>query len=307
MVSKDAKSVLITGGSGLLGSAISNLLLQKGYQVSHVGRRTSEGKIKCFRWSVSEKYFDPTALEGVEAVIHLAGASLAEKRWSASRKKEIIESRAFSSQLLFNSLKNIPNKVRTVISASAIGYYGIETRDNWCSEDQNAGGDFVATVAKVWEESISPVKSLGIRLVMARMGVVLSNKGGALMEIAKPVKWFVGAPLGNGNQWVSWIHIDDLCKMFLHFLENENASDVYNLVAPNPITNRELTKIIAMALHRPFLMPPVPKFALRIILGEMAEIVVTGPRVSCEKIMSTGFQFEFTDASLAVESLLKNG
>jgi hypothetical protein len=205
---------------------------------------------------------------------------------------------------LFNSLKKIPNQVKTVISASAIGYYGMETYDNWCGEDQSPGKDFVASVAKVWEESILPIKTLGIRLVTPRIGVVLSNKGGALIEISKSVKWFVGAPLGSGNQWVSWIHIDDLCKMFLYFLENESSSGIYNLVAPNPVTNRELTKIIARTLHRPLLLPPVPDFVLRIILGEMAGIVITGPRVLCEKIMSTGFQFEFKDASVAVENLL---
>jgi uncharacterized protein (TIGR01777 family) len=298
------KSVLITGGSGLLGSALTDSLLQKGYQVSHIGRRASTGKVNCFRWSVKEKYFDPAALEGVDIIIHLAGAGVSEKRWTKSHKKEILESRTFTSQLLFDSLKNIPNNVRTVICATAIGYYGLTTQDTWCKEDQAPGDDFLASVTKAWEESILPIANLGKRLVMTRIGVVLANEGGALMEMANPVRWFVGAPLGNGKQWVSWIHLSDVSRLYQLIIEDENISGIYNAVAPNPVTNRELTRFIARALHRPLLLPPIPDFVLQIVLGDMAEIVVNGARVSCEKIESVGFQFEFTDASVAVHNLL---
>lgn len=304
MLSAGSKSVLITGGSGLLGSAITALLLQQGYRVSHVGRKASAGEVRCFRWSAAENYFDPDALRGVDIIIHLAGASVGEKRWSTSRKKEIVQSRTLTSELLFNCLKNIPNQVKTVISATAIGFYGLTTGDSWCKEEQKPGNDFLASVTKEWEKSIHPIETLEKRVVMVRIGVVLSHQGGALVEMANPVKWFVGAPLGNGRQWISWIHIDDLCKMFLHMIENENVSGIYNAVAPNPVTNKELTKYIAKALQRPLILPPIPEFILKIILGEMAEIVVNGARVSCDKIGQTGFQFKFTDAEIAVNDVL---
>jgi uncharacterized protein (TIGR01777 family) len=248
---------------------------------------------------------DPKALIGVDAIIHLAGAGIAEKRWTPERKKEILESRTQSSELLFETLKSSPNQVKAVISATAIGYYGLTTLDQWCTEESPAGTDFLATVTKAWEDSLKSTETLDKRLIMLRIGVVLSNKGGALLEMAGPVKWGVGAPLGSGKQWVSWIHVEDLCRMFLHALENENMAGVYNAVAPNPVTNRELNKAIAQALHRPLTLPPVPEFVLKIILGEMTQIVVNGARVSCDKIKSTGFEFIFADARGAVKNLLE--
>jgi uncharacterized protein (TIGR01777 family) len=302
-MSETTKSVLITGGSGLLGSALTDLLLQKGYKVSHLGRSPSMGKVKCYRWSVTGKYVDPKALEGVTAIIHLAGASVAEKRWTPDRKKEILESRTKSGELLFETLRTVPNDVKVVVSATAIGYYGLATADEWCSEDHLPGNDFLADVTKEWEHAIKPVESLSIRLALLRIGVVLSEGGGALVEMARPVKWGVGAPLGTGMQWVSWIHINDLCNMFLVALENENVKGVYNAVAPNPVTNRDLNKAIGQALHRPVWLPPIPDFMLKILIGEMYQIVVSGARVTCDKIKATGFKFVFTDAALAVKDL----
>ena len=199
----------------MVGTALTELLLQKGYHVSHLGRSPSMGKVKCYRWSVTGKHIDPEALEGVDAIIHLAGASVAEKRWTTSRKKEILESRTKSTELIYETLKSRPNQVKVVISATAVGYYGLSTSDNWCDETQGAGNDFLATVCKEWEASANPIETLGKRLVKIRVGVVLSNKGGALVQMAQPVKWGVGAALGLGKHWVSWIHMDDLCQIFL--------------------------------------------------------------------------------------------
>ncbi len=298
------KSVLITGGSGLLGSAITDLLVQKGYQVSHLGRNPSVGKVKCFRWSIREKYIDPKSLLGVDVIIHLAGAGVAEKRWSEKRKKEILESRTQSGNLLFEMLRDTPNSVKVVLCASAIGYYGLKTSDEWCHEDNQAGADFLAGVTQAWEEATKGVVDLNKRLVHFRIGIVLSNMGGPLKEMAQPIRWGVGAPLGSGKQWVSWIHIDDLCQLFLFAMINENLKGVYNAVAPNPVTNRELTVVIARTLHRKLLVPPIPSFALKIILGQMAEIVVTGARASCNKIKLAGFNYTFADIGLAMKSLL---
>lgn len=303
-MSSPIQSVLITGGSGLLGSTLTDLFLKKGFHVAHLGRSPSLGKAKCYRWSIGEKYLDPKALQGVDCIVHLAGAGVAEKRWTPERKKEILESRTQSGELLFETLRNAPNTVKTVICASAIGYYGLATSDEWCKEDGVAGSDFLAGVTQAWENSTKPIESLGKRLIQLRIGVVLSNKGGALIEMATPVKWGVGAPLGSGKQWVSWIHIDDVCKMILFAIENENMKGIYNAVAPNPVTNRELNKSIAKVMNRPLLLPPVPEFVLKIILGGMFEIVVNGAKVSCGKIMSEGFEFYFSDATMAVKDLL---
>ena len=296
---------MITGGSGLVGTALTDLLLQKGYHVSHLGRSPSLGKVKCYRWSVTGNYIDPKALEGVDAIIHLAGAGVAEKRWSQSRKKEILESRTKSSELICETLKTQPNQVKVVVSATAVGYYGLSTSDEWYDETCEPGNDFLASVCKAWEASTDPIQALGIRLVKIRVGVVLSNNGGALIQMAQPVKWGFGAALGSGNQWVSWIHITDLCQIFLKAIENETMIGIYNAVAPNPVTNKELNQTIAQALQRPLWLPPVPEFALRILLGEMSQIVLTGARVDCSKVKSAGMTFDFTDANLAVKNLLE--
>jgi len=296
---------LITGGSGLVGTALTDLLLQKGYHVSHLGRSPSLGKVKCYRWSVTGNYIGPKALEGVDAIIHLAGESVAEKRWSQSRKKEILESRTKSSELICEILKTQPNQVKVVVSATAVGYYGLSTSDEWYDETCEPGNDFLASVCKAWEASTDPIQALGIRLVKIRVGVVLSNNGGALIQMAQPVKWGFGAALGSGKQWVSWIHITDLCQIFLKAIENETMTGIYNAVAPNPVTNKELNQTIAQALQRPLWLPPVPEFALRILLGEMSQIVLTGARVDCSKVKSAGMTFDFTDANLAVKNLLE--
>lgn len=288
-----------------MGTALTDLLLQKGYHVSHLGRSPSLGKVKCYRWSVTGNYIDPKALEGVDAIIHLAGAGVAEKRWSQSRKKEILESRTKSSELICETLKTQPNQVKVVVSATAVGYYGLSTSDEWYDETCESGNDFLASVCKAWEASTDPIQALGIRLVKIRVGVVLSNNGGALIQMAQPVKWGFGAALGSGKQWVSWIHITDLCQIFLKAIENETMIGIYNAVAPNPVTNKELNQTIAQALQRPLWLPPVPEFALRILLGEMSQIVLTGARVDCSKVKSAGMTFDFTDANLAVKNLLE--
>jgi uncharacterized protein (TIGR01777 family) len=262
------------------------------------------GKVKCYRWSVSGKYLDPKALEGVDAIIHLAGAGVAEKRWTTDRKKEILESRTKSTELIYETLKSTPNQVQLFISATAIGYYGLSTSDEWYSESHEPGNDFLASVCKEWEAAADPIETLQKRLVKIRVGVVLSNKGGALLQMAKPVKWGVGASLGTGNQWVSWIHMNDICQIFLRAIENEKMHGAYNGVAPNPVTNQDLNKSIAKTLKRPLFLSPVPEWALKIILGEMSQIVVTGARVTCDKIKSTGVEFQFTDVDAALKDLL---
>jgi uncharacterized protein len=296
--------ILITGASGLVGTQLSQLLLQKGYEVVQLGRSKKSGNIPSFVWNVEKQEIDSKALEGVDTIVHLAGAGIADKRWNEARKKEILESRTHSTRLLFNTLKQTPHQVKNFISASAIGYYGFEETNDVFTEESNAGKDYLADVTKQWESEADQMTTLGIRLVKIRIGIVLSEKGGALAEMAKPVQWGVGSPLGSGKQYLSWIHIDDLCALFAKAIEDTQWQGAYNGVGKTWATNTELTKVIAKVLHRPLLLPAVPAFVLKIILGEMASLVLTGSKVSNVKVERTGFTYAYTDLEKAVANLL---
>ncbi len=300
-----AISVLITGASGLVGSRLTELLINKGCQVSHLGRSKKSGRVPSFVWDVEKGMFDEEALKNVQVIVHLAGAGVAEKRWTKKRKREILESRTKSSALLFNNLKKSNHSVKAVVSASAIGYYGSTLSSRVFKEEDGPGSDFLAGVVEAWEQSVAQISSLAIRVARIRIGIVLAKDSGALTEMARPVKYFVGAPLGTGNQIVSWIHIDDLCNIFIKAIEDDSLSGTYNAVAPHPATNREITKQIAKVLHRPLIMPPVPTFALRILLGEMVDAVVKGSNVSAERILKSGFRFKYLELRAALEDCLK--
>jgi uncharacterized protein (TIGR01777 family) len=300
-----SKKILITGASGLIGTRLTEMLLQKGYQVSHLGRSKKSGSVPSFVWDVDKGIVDQQALEGVDTIIHLAGAGVADKRWTESRKKEILESRTKSSALLYKTLANAKHSVQSVISASAIGYYGFGFGEEVFTEDSQAGNDYLAQVTKQWEESLDKISSLSLRVVKLRIGIVLSDKGGALVEMAKPIRWGIGAPLGNGKQYLSWIHLDDLCAMFLKAMEDETMQGAYNAVSGEWITNKALTQLIAKVLKRPLLLPNVPGFIMRIIIGEMAVIVVNGSKISADKIKKTGFLFRYSNLEQALENSLK--
>jgi len=299
-----SKKILITGASGLIGSRLTELLLQKGYQVSHLGRSKKSGSVPSFVWDVDKGVLDLQALEGVETIIHLAGAGVADKRWTESRKKEILESRTKSSLLLYNTLVNTNHTVKTVVSASAIGYYGFGFGEEVFTEVSQPGTDYLAQVVKQWEESVDKISSLNLRVVKLRIGIVLSDKGGALVEMAKPIRLGIGAALGTGKQYLSWIHLDDLCTMFIKAVEDETLQGAYNATSGDWVTNIELTKRIAKVLKRPLLLPNVPDFIMKIIVGEMAVIVVNGSKISADKIKKTGFKFNHTDLTETLRSLL---
>jgi uncharacterized protein (TIGR01777 family) len=299
-----AISILITGASGLIGSRLTELLVARGHKVSHLGRSKKAGPVPSFVWDVEKGTLDTKALEGVQAIVHLAGAGVADKRWTEKRKKEILQSRTQSSALLFNALQNSKHDVKAVVSASAIGYYGSTLSNEVYKEEHEPGNDFLAGVVDAWEKSVDKICSLGIRVVKIRIGIVLSSKGGALAEMARPVKLFIGSPLGTGNQIVSWIHIDDLCEIFIKAIEDQAMSGAYNAVAPHPVTNRQMTQAIAKVLHRPMIVPAVPTLALRIILGEMVDAVVKGSNVSAEKIQKTGFHFKYENLDDALKDCL---
>jgi uncharacterized protein (TIGR01777 family) len=298
-----SKKILITGASGLIGSRLTELLLQKGYQVSHLGRSKKRRPVPSFVWDVEKGKMDTEALAGVDTIIHLAGAGVADKRWTEARKKEILESRTKSSTLLYTTLASVNHSVKAVVSASAIGYYGFGFEEEIFTEEGSPGIDYLAQVTKQWEESVDQISSLNLRVVKLRIGIVLSDQGGALVEMAKPIRLGVGAPLGTGKQYLSWIHIEDLCAMFVKALEDDTLKGAYNAVSGEWITNFEMTKLIAKILKRPILLPNVPAFVMKILIGEMAVIVVNGSKVSADKIKKTGFQFRYSNLQEALESL----
>ncbi|MCG8390783.1 MAG: TIGR01777 family oxidoreductase [Cytophagales bacterium] len=300
-----SKIVLVTGGTGLVGTRLTSLLLEKGYQVRYLSRNPGKvSEVESFSWDIDRQTIDEKALDGVDYIIHLAGAGVADKKWTIQRKKEILQSRTKSTEVLRSALANKDHQVKAFISASAVGYYGWDTGGVWKKEDSRFGDDFLATVTKSWEAEVDQVEKLGIRVAMLRIGIVLSDKGGALKELTKPIKWGAGAALGKGDQYMSWIHLDDLCKMFIHALENDTIQGIYNAVAPNPVTNKELSKLSAKVLGKPFFLPNVPGFVLKLALGEMASMVLGGNRVSSEKIQNDGFTFTYPEVEPALNDLL---
>ncbi len=308
-------SVLITGGTGLVGTAVKALLEQKGYEVVLLTRSKTPTKGQA-HWDINAGTIDSTAIVAADYIIHLAGAGVADKRWSASRKQEILDSRTKSSALLVKALQETPNKVKAVISASAIGWYGPDNNDTHNNEGAAQGfvetdpsyPDFLGTTCAAWEASIAPVTAntngLQKRLVCLRTGIVLSKHGGALKEFLKPLAVRMAAVLGNGKQMISWIDVRDLAKMFVYALENENISGSYNAVAPAPVSNKTLTQTLAKVLYGNFYITTyVPSFVLKIMLGEMSIEVLKSTTVSAKKILDAGFVFDYPAISKSLSTL----
>jgi uncharacterized protein (TIGR01777 family) len=295
------KNILITGGSGLVGKQITALLESKGYVVAWLSR-SAQARTH-FLWDVTAQTIDPQAMEWADAVIHLAGEGVAEKRWTAARKKSILDSRTQSTQLLHNAISQAEKKPLAFISASAIGYYGFQTGATLVEESSPAGTDFLADVVIAWEQEVKKIEALAVRCVLLRIGIVLDAKGGALGEMLKPP---VAAPLGSGDQWMSWIHVADLAKLFVFALEKNTLQGIYNAVGPQPATNQQLTKEAAAAKGKLYLGIGVPGFVLQLVLGEMAAMVLGGNRVSSQKIQKAGFEFEFPELKGALKAIFSN-
>ncbi|NJN27781.1 MAG: TIGR01777 family protein [Cyclobacteriaceae bacterium] len=300
--------ILISGGSGLVGSYLSELLALEGYEVVHLSRqRHNKGIYHTFLWDIDQEYIEEGAFEGVECIVHLAGAGVADKRWTQDRKKLLTSSRVDSANLIHQYLKKGSHQVSSFISASAIGIYGFDTGAILQSEDRTQlGDDFLASLTKKWEAAADQFQDLGLRVVKLRLGLVLSDKGGLLARLRPLSGLGLGAALGDGEQYMSWIHIQDLARLILKAVRSKEMSGVYNAVAPNPVSNEEFMKQLASTLGKPYFMPHIPKFALRIVLGELASVVAGGNRVSSEKIVSSGFSFRFTDLKAAIDHLLKH-
>jgi uncharacterized protein (TIGR01777 family) len=304
-------TVVITGGTGLVGSALTKALLNKGHHVVILTRkaRAASGNIVYKEWDVDKGTIDVSAFTNADYIVHLAGANVADGRWTEKRKKEIVESRVKSGELLVKTLHNHPNKIKAVVSASAQGWYGADPRipnPKPFVETDGADNDFLGVTCKAWENAISPVAALKKRLVIFRIGIVLSNQGGAYAEFEKPLKFGAATILGSGKQVVSWIHIDDLVRLFLTAIENDNWSGVYNAVAPNPVSNKELILQIAKAKGGFYLPLPAPVFALKAALGEMSIEVLKSVTMSSRKAEEEGFQFLYPTISKAVAALEHN-
>ncbi|MGI4884370.1 MAG: TIGR01777 family oxidoreductase [Janthinobacterium lividum] len=296
-------NVLITGGTGLVGARLSQLLTEAGHEVALLSREAgAAGPYKAFVWAPAAGTIDPAAVPFADVVVNLAGANVGEGRWTDARKKELVASRLDSLALLHRELAKPGHRVQAVLSASAIGFYG-NTGDQLATEDTPPAHNFLAKVTQQWEQAAAPIAALGIRLVTPRIGVVLSTKGGALVPLAATVKLGLGAPLGTGQQWLSWIHLDDLCRLFIAMLTDDAWQGLYNAVAPYPTTNEAFTEVLAEVLHRPLILHKVPAFALKLAMGDQSEMVLAGQRVSAEKVMQQGFEFDYPVLRGALKAL----
>jgi uncharacterized protein (TIGR01777 family) len=298
--------VLITGATGLIGSEITRLCLENSIDVhfltSSKGKLNSLNNCKGFYWNSNENSIDPKCIEGVDAIINLAGASIS-RRWTEDYKSKILSSRLGSLELLRQVLKNQNHQVKQIISASAIGIYPDSLTNYYDEDNQQTSDSFLSEVVKSWEEKANTFTDLNLLVSKVRIGLVLANDGGALPSIVKPIKFGLGAAFGSGKQWQSWIHIKDLADIFM-FLLKHKLEGVYNGVAPNAVTNIEMTKAIAHILNRPLILPNLPKFAMELILGEMHILLFESQRVSSKKIENIGFKFKFPNLEAALQNLL---
>lgn len=298
--------ILITGATGLVGSEIVKQCHENNIAVNYLTTRTSKLKstsiYKVFLWDPLKNEIDTTCIDGVDAIIHLVGASIS-KRWTPTYKETILLSRLQSTTLLFKTLKNNIHSVKQVISASAIGIYPSSYTNYYKEDELKKSTSFLGQVVSKWEAAIDDFKSLNILVSKVRIGLVLASKGGALPEIVKPIKYGVGAAFGSGKQWQSWIHVHDLAKLFLFIYKNK-LEGIYNGVASNPKTNKELTKQAAKIIKKPLFLPNIPKFVMQIILGEMHILLFESQRVSSDKIENKGFQFQFYNLEKALDNLL---
>ncbi|MCJ7554549.1 MAG: TIGR01777 family oxidoreductase [Ignavibacteriaceae bacterium] len=304
-----AKKIIITGATGFIGKKLCKALAERGDEVTIFTRSVESAKkdfpfIKNFvKWNYKNPDEWKFHIENKHAVVHLAGVNLFAKRWNEDFKKQIIESREHSTKNLVLSIKDCKNKPEVFVSASGVGYYG-DSGDTFVAEESTKGNDFLSGVCEVWERESQKAGEYGIRSVQVRTGLVLSPEDGALKQMLPTFKFFVGGPLGNGKQWVSWLHIDDIVGSYIHAIDNQNLSGTVNAASPNPVKMKEFAKTLGRLLRRPSYFS-VPEFVIRFSIGEAADVVLSGQRVDVTKILNSGYKFKFENLGEALNDLLK--
>lgn len=299
------ETITISGGSGLVGQRLSTLLQQKGYKVQILSRSRGENNgVKAFGWDINNQTIDDEAITTADHIIHLAGAGIADKRWSPERRMELLDSRTQSAKLLLDTIERTGHTPKSFISTSAVGFYG-DRGHEILHEYAEPGKGFLTDVCVAWEDAVKPAIAMNIRTVIFRVGIVLSSKGGALEKMALPVNFHLGTYLGDGNQYYPWIHIDDLCRMYIKAIEDKQMQGTYNAVGPKAERNKILTAAIAEAKGKSALAMPTPAFILKAAMGDMANMVLDSVRASSDKIEDTGFKFDYPKLVDALKDLYK--
>lgn len=299
----EMKKVVISGGSGLIGSYLSEMLVNKGYSVDHLSRKKKNTSLyKTYYWNCKEQEIEEGALEGTHFIIHLAGEGIANKRWTATQKKEIIESRIEGPKFLLQKIKEKNIQLEGFFSASGINYYGSKTTETIFTEEDSPAQEFISDVVVEWEKAAFQFSEF-CRVAAFRFGLVLDPIHGGLAKMIKPVKYYVGSPLGTGKQWMPWIHAHDAASCFLFAIENNSCTGVYNAIASEHVNNRTFVKTLGKALHRPVFFPKVPAFLLRWMFGELSVLVLGGSRASNKKLIDAGFSFKYEKLEVALRDI----
>ena len=305
--SNDVTKVLITGGTGLIGKHLIKHLINRGYKPAILSRNElTDTNVPSYKWDIQNSELEKKALENTDYIVHLAGANIAEQKWTKRRKQEIIDSRIDPARLLLNAIKDQQHKPKAFISASAVGYYGTYNSKEIFTESAPAAKDFLGTTCNNWEKAADEFEKHNIRVVKIRTGVVLSQDGGFYLKLLPLVKRGLAASLGNGKQNVSWIHVDDLCNIYLNAIEDNTFKGAYNAVSPEWHTNKEFMKLFANSLNSTIWLPNIPAFIIKLIYGEMAGLILTGSRISAGKIIKKGIKFRYPDLRGALNSLKNN-
>lgn len=298
-------TILITGGSGLIGGHLTKLLLKEGYTVRHLSRTVRVNvAVPTFKWDISKGFVDPLALDSVDHIVHLSGAGIADGSWTKERMQVLYSSRVDAAELLRNEVERSGIWPKSFISASGINYYGALTSDHLFTESDPPANDTIGKLTQAWEEA-ADAWAPHCRVVKLRTSVVLAQEGGALPKLAKPARWGLSAPLGTGTQWMPWVHVEDLAQVYLHAIRHTVLEGAYNIVAPEDVQNQEFMRQLAEVLHKPFFVPHIPAFAIRAILGEMSGLILEGSRASNAKLTATGFEFRHPKLREALSGLLQ--
>ncbi len=297
--------ILISGGTGLVGKALTKRLIIEGHDIRILSRNPqSSSQLKSFYWNVEKNEIDEKAFEGVEHIVHLAGSGIADKRWTNARKQDIIDSRVNSMKLITDVVKKKNIKLKSFVGASAIGIYGMTTSEKIFSEIDNGMDDFLTQSCTKWENSYQQIQTLSSKNCIIRIGVVLSKDGGALKKLLPLFQLGLGSAVGSGKQYMPWIHIEDLVSVFHEALFNSNYNGIYNAVSSEKTTSDSFSKQLAKSLSKPFFLPRVPAFVLKLLFGEMANVLLEGSLISNQKLIHAGFQLKYPAISEALQEIV---